>query len=122
MAKPTSTTETVKEVVKDSLLGVDEPASLSASHRTSFYKNAKKDEGTGELVMGPDEFIEAIAPADEDYVSILYYYQQLEFPVFRCSCVLFTIGQNQARAVWPPIPSRRPQTDGQDHNRRLGCI
>ncbi|KAI5862916.1 mitochondrial carrier [Durotheca rogersii] len=66
MSAPT----TVKEAVKGSLLGSSEPSGLSASHRASFLKNAKKDEQTGELYMGPDEFIEAIAPPDEDYHKI----------------------------------------------------
>ncbi|EMR68621.1 hypothetical protein MGN70_002267 [Eutypa lata] len=70
MSKPAGTTEAVKEVVKESLLGTEEPISLSASHRASFYKNARKEEATGELFMGPDEFIEAIAPPDEDYAKI----------------------------------------------------
>ncbi|KAI0167005.1 mitochondrial carrier [Hypoxylon sp. FL1284] len=61
---------TVKEVVKESLLGSKETSNLSASHRASFINNAKKDEQTGELVMGPDEFVEAIAPASEDYHKI----------------------------------------------------
>ncbi|KAI1075865.1 mitochondrial carrier [Whalleya microplaca] len=65
-----STSTTVKEVVKESLLGTEEPTNLSASHRASFLKNAKKDEQSGELYMGPDEFIEAIAPPDEDYHKI----------------------------------------------------
>ena len=70
--KPVGTKDAVKEVMKESLLGTEEPISLSASHRASFYKNAKKDEETGELYMGPEEFIEAIAPPDEDYVSTTY--------------------------------------------------
>ncbi|KAI1765623.1 mitochondrial carrier [Hypoxylon sp. FL1150] len=66
-----STTTTVKEVVKESLLGSKEPSSnLSASHRASFIHNAKKDEQTGELYMGPEEFVEAIAPPTEDYHKI----------------------------------------------------
>lgn len=66
MSSPT----TVKEAVKSSLLGSEEPANLSASYRTTFLSNAKKDEETGESVMGAEEFVNAIAPADEDYVSI----------------------------------------------------
>ncbi|KAI1312886.1 mitochondrial carrier domain-containing protein [Xylaria venustula] len=65
-----STTATVKEAVKDTLLGSEEPADLSASYRATFLSNAKKDAATGEPVMGPDEFIAAIAPADEDYSKI----------------------------------------------------
>lgn len=65
-----ATPPTVKEAVKSSLLGSEEPAHLSASYRATFLSSAKKDEKTGELVMGPEEFIAAIAPADEDYVSV----------------------------------------------------
>ncbi|KAI1138889.1 mitochondrial carrier [Hypoxylon sp. FL0543] len=65
-----STSTTVKEAVKESLLGSEEPSNLSASHRASFLHNAKKDEQTGELYMGPEEFIEAIAPPNEDYHKI----------------------------------------------------
>ncbi|KAI0977312.1 mitochondrial carrier domain-containing protein [Xylaria arbuscula] len=65
-----STPTTVKEAVKDTLLGSEEPANLSASYRATFLSNAKKDAATGESVMGPDEFIAAIAPADEDYSKI----------------------------------------------------
>ncbi|KAH9904832.1 calcium-binding mitochondrial carrier protein Aralar1 [Xylariomycetidae sp. FL2044] len=65
-----SVSTTVTEAVKETLLGTEEPVTLSASHRASFIDNAKKDEQTGELYMGPDEFIEAIAPPDEDYGKI----------------------------------------------------
>ncbi|KAI0849928.1 mitochondrial carrier [Daldinia vernicosa] len=65
-----SKTTIVKEVVKESLLGSEEPSTLSASHRALFMDNAKKDEHTGELYMGPEEFIEAIAPPNEDYHKI----------------------------------------------------
>lgn len=61
---------TVKEAVKSSLLGSEEPANLSASYRATFLSNAKKDKATGEPVMGPEEFVEAIAPASEDYSKI----------------------------------------------------
>ncbi|KAI8625130.1 mitochondrial carrier domain-containing protein [Xylariaceae sp. FL1651] len=65
-----STSTTVKEAVKESLLGSEEPSKLSASYRATFLNNAKRDEKTGELIMGPDEFIDAIAPQNEDYSKI----------------------------------------------------
>ncbi|KAI0897887.1 mitochondrial carrier [Annulohypoxylon nitens] len=65
-----STSTTVKEAVKESLLGSEEPAKLSSSHRASFLNNAIKDEQTGELYMGPEEFISAIAPPGQDYHKI----------------------------------------------------
>jgi solute carrier family 25 aspartate/glutamate transporter 12/13 len=60
----------VKEVVKESLLGTELPADvqLSAQSRATFDKNARKGEKTGELFMGEEEFINAIAPEGEDYV------------------------------------------------------
>lgn len=61
---------TAKEVVKDTLLGVEEPdIQLSAQTRATFEKNARKDEQTGELLMGEEEFVNAVAPTGEDYVS-----------------------------------------------------
>lgn len=62
---------TAKEVVKESLLGVEEPADLqlSAQTKATFDKNARKDEETGELYMGEPEFVNAVAPETEDYVS-----------------------------------------------------
>lgn len=60
---------TVTEAVKESLLGSDESAKLSAPVRAIFVANAKRDDD-GELYMGPEEFIEAIAPSEEDYVSL----------------------------------------------------
>ncbi|KAI1106052.1 mitochondrial carrier [Jackrogersella minutella] len=65
-----STSTTVKAAVKESLLGSEETSNLSSSHRASFLSNALKDEHTGELYMGPEEFVEAIAPANEDYHKI----------------------------------------------------
>lgn len=59
----------VKEAVKETLLGSDEPTQLSAQSRARFINNAVKDPDTGELYMGPDEFINTIAPQNEDYVS-----------------------------------------------------
>ncbi|KAI0471614.1 calcium-binding mitochondrial carrier protein Aralar1 [Xylariaceae sp. FL0804] len=65
-----STVTTVKEAVKESLLGSEEQTNIAASHRATFTENAKEDEESGQLYMGPDEFINAIAPADEDYSKI----------------------------------------------------
>jgi solute carrier family 25 (mitochondrial aspartate/glutamate transporter), member 12/13 len=64
------TISTVKEQVMESLLGKEEAGvNMSAQTRARFSTNAKRDEETGELVMTEEEFINAIAPKDEDYVS-----------------------------------------------------
>ena len=59
---------TVTEAVKESLLGKEAPPSLSSESRLSFLKNSKRGED-GELYMDEEDFINAIAPAEEDYVS-----------------------------------------------------
>lgn len=60
--------ETVKESIKESLVGTTEEPQLSQEVKANFLKHAKADE-SGELYMGPEEFIDAIAPIGEDYVS-----------------------------------------------------
>jgi solute carrier family 25 aspartate/glutamate transporter 12/13 len=63
----------VKEAVKESLLGTEDPTLLSTQTRTTFLLNSKKDPETGESYMGKEEFINAIAPKTEDYVcSVLH--------------------------------------------------
>lgn len=61
---------TVAESVKESLLGTSLPEQLSSSSRTTFLKHAKRDEETDELYMGEEEFVNAIAPPDQNYVRL----------------------------------------------------
>jgi len=67
---------TIKEQVKESLLGSSQEPQLSQQSRATFLKHAVKDEKTGEFYMTEHEFINAIAPTSEDYVS---------FYLHRCS-------------------------------------
>lgn len=60
----------VKEAVKETLVGTEESTQLSAQGRVRFTSYAIKDAETGELYMGPDEFINAVAPKSEDYVCL----------------------------------------------------
>lgn len=60
---------TITEQVKESLLGSTQEPQLSQLSRMAFLKHAVKDQETGEYYMGEHEFINAIAPASEDYVS-----------------------------------------------------
>ena len=64
---------TVKEAVKETLVGHKEPESetLSTQTKARFNKHAVKDAESGELFLGHEEFINAVAPAEEDYVSRL---------------------------------------------------
>jgi solute carrier family 25 aspartate/glutamate transporter 12/13 len=69
--------QAMKESVKESLLGSEQSADvqLSAQSKAIFDKNVRKDPETGELIMTEEEFVNAVAPPGEDYVS----------PVW-CSC------------------------------------
>jgi solute carrier family 25 aspartate/glutamate transporter 12/13 len=60
---------TVKETVKETLVGSTEPEQFSAQTKARFNRHAIKDPETGELCLGPEQFIDAIAPPNEDYVS-----------------------------------------------------
>lgn len=65
-----SKVSTVKEVVKDTLVGhEDQPPESSTHYKAKFTKFAKKDADTGELFLGPEEFVDAVAPSDEDFVG-----------------------------------------------------
>ncbi|KAJ5775903.1 uncharacterized protein N7511_000914 [Penicillium nucicola] len=59
----------VKEAVKEQLLGSHEGPQLSHQARTNFIRHAQKDEN-GELFMDEDNFINAVAPKQEDYHKI----------------------------------------------------
>lgn len=59
---------TVKEVVKESLVGTTREPELSQEIRATFNRNSRLDEVSGERYMTEEEFVNAIAPIDEDYV------------------------------------------------------
>jgi len=59
----------VKEAVKETLVGTEEPVQLSTQTKARFNSHAVKDAESEELFLGPEEFINAVAPPDEDYVS-----------------------------------------------------
>ncbi|TVY16947.1 Calcium-binding mitochondrial carrier protein [Lachnellula arida] len=61
-----------KEVVKESLLGTEvvDEVQMSAQSKATFEKNARRDEESGELFMGEEEFVNAVAPVGEDYHKI----------------------------------------------------
>jgi solute carrier family 25 aspartate/glutamate transporter 12/13 len=64
-----------KVVVKEKLLGTDktEEVKLSAHAKSTFDKFARRDKDSGEQFMNQEDFINAIAPVDEDYVSLSWH-------------------------------------------------
>ena len=94
---------TVKESVAQALLGTTEDSELSQQTRQNFLQHAKKDPETGEMYMGEDEFINAVAPKSEDYVSVQR--------AIHWSCGFLMIrftAQNQALTIRHPLPRRGP--------------
>lgn len=66
MAPETETPETPE--TPDLRTVSEDPGSLSVGSRARFTKYALRDEETGEQYLGPDQFTDAVAPIDEDYV------------------------------------------------------
>ncbi|KAK3327384.1 mitochondrial carrier domain-containing protein [Cercophora scortea] len=62
----------VKEAVKETLVGHQEPSLevVSVQTKARFNTYATKDPETGEAYLGVDQFIDAVAPPDEDYHKI----------------------------------------------------
>ena len=60
---------TATQTVKESLIGATLGPELSQLTKATFNKHARKDEATGELYMTEGDFVDAIAPKSEDYVS-----------------------------------------------------
>lgn len=64
---------TVGQALKEGLVGAEkeDPQQYSAQHRAEFMKNAAYDEENDQWYMSRQEFVDAIAPINEDYVSII---------------------------------------------------
>lgn len=60
---------TVKEALKETLVGTTREPELTQEIRATFDRHARKDEANGESYMERTEFVDAIAPRNEDYVS-----------------------------------------------------
>ncbi|KAI9838554.1 MAG: hypothetical protein M1819_004863 [Sarea resinae] len=60
----------LSEGVKETLLGSTIQPQLSHQAKATFERHARKDEITGEAYMDEEDFVGAIAPADEDYHKI----------------------------------------------------
>jgi len=59
----------VAETVKETLMGTEDEPQLSNQSRMEFLRYAIKDPESGEFYMTEQQFIDAIAPETEDYVS-----------------------------------------------------
>jgi solute carrier family 25 aspartate/glutamate transporter 12/13 len=62
---------TVTAKITESLLGTEVSPDLSLESKTRFLRHAKEDDN-GQWFMTEEDFINAVAPAEEDYVSLVY--------------------------------------------------
>ena len=60
---------TAKQAIKESFLGATTEPELSEQTRATFNRNARQDEATGDYYMTEEDFVDAVAPANENYVS-----------------------------------------------------
>lgn len=60
---------TAKLAVKESLLGTERESELSIQTKATFDRNARQDGPDGEFFIAEEDFINAIAPSSENYVS-----------------------------------------------------
>lgn len=63
--------ESIKESLKETLLGSEAPEGVPSESRARFLHYASLEE-EGQLFMSLDDFVNAIAPPDEDYVRTFY--------------------------------------------------
>jgi solute carrier family 25 aspartate/glutamate transporter 12/13 len=59
---------TITDKVTEALVGTTEEPQLTQQSRSEFLSHAVKDPETGEHYMDEEHFINAVAPASEDYV------------------------------------------------------
>lgn len=61
----------VKDAVKETLLGAENvpDIKITGQSKDTFEKYAQTDGESGELYMSEEDFVNAVAPVGEDYVS-----------------------------------------------------
>ena len=60
---------TVQQAISETLVGTTREPQLSQQTRATFDSHARKDGDDGELYMLEEDFVDAIAPKTENYVS-----------------------------------------------------
>ena len=64
---------TAKLAVKESLLGTTREPELSVQTKAMFDRNARQDATSEEPYMTEEDFIDAVAPRSENFVSSLLF-------------------------------------------------
>lgn len=62
----------IKQTIKEPLVGKTVEPPMTTRIRSHFMRHAREDSETGDLHMAQEDFINAIAPKHEDYVSFMF--------------------------------------------------
>lgn len=108
---------TVKEQVGEVLLGSTDEPQLSQLTRAAFLKYAQKDE-SGDYYLSEDQFIDAVAPESEDFVSSV----ALQTAASKLTMMRFLTAQNQTLPVQHSLCCSRPRQEGQGQPPGLVCL
>lgn len=92
---------TVTESVTKALVGSTEDPSVSQQAKNLFMQHAIKDEGSDDYYLGEDEFVNAVAPQGEDYVS-----SSARSGASTALMLTHVSAQDQALPVCDPLPRR----------------
>lgn len=113
---------TAKQAVTESLLGTTREPELSQQTKATFDRNARQDEVTDDYYMTEEDFVNAIAPASENYVSS----RPRLAPFKNClrkrpSADLVSVAaQNKKGAIRYLVPDRGSKEDWTNNFARLG--
>lgn len=61
--------DSAKVAAKETLLGTTTDPELSVQTKAIFDRNSRQEDEVGDSYMTEEDFVNAIAPATEDYVS-----------------------------------------------------
>ena len=80
---------TVQAQLKETLVGTTREPELSTQIKAVFDRNAREDAGSDEPHMTESDFVNAIAPENENYVSFLTFSTPSIFVVLEMFCEPF---------------------------------
>lgn len=117
MANIPAAAEQIKESLKETLLGTEEPATVSSESKDRFLKYATIEDN-GEMFMTQEDFVNAIAPPEEDYVRTACNASQTK----KIALLTPVAAQNRKSSVWSSFQRRRCQKTRQTQHDRFQRI
>ncbi len=113
---------TAKIAIKESLLGTTREPELSTQTKATFDRHARQGGETQEPFMTEEDFVNAVAPESENYVSSTNRSSYLHLTAYKGDLTDSpgTTAQNKKRTIRHTIPDRRSTEKWKDKFTRLG--